>query len=129
MVNISWNDCVAYCEWLTGKNGNRVFRLPTEAEWEYACRGGTTSIYTHGDSHKKLIGKENVGDAALVLLLAREPPELNLINQAATWNDGFAFTAEVGSFKPNAFGLYDMHGNATEWVDDWYDEDKYVKGG
>lgn len=129
VVNVTWSDAVAFCEWLSGKDGAHTFRLPTEAEWEYAARGGTTTIYSHGESRTKLIGKENVADKSLVLVLAREPAELAVINQAAPWVDRFPFAAQVGSFKPNPFGLYDMHGNVTEWVEDWYDEEKYVKGG
>lgn len=128
VVNVTWDDCVAYCDWLTLKDEKRVFRLPTEAEWEYACRGGRTSNYGHGDGINSLIGKENVADKSIALVLAREPAELAVINQSVNWNDRFAFSAEVGSFKPNRFGLYDMHGNVAEWVEDWYDEDKYEKG-
>lgn len=127
VVNVSWNDCIAFCEWLSGEDGSRVFRLPTESEWEYSARGGTSSIYSHGDNRRRLVGKENLADQSIVSVLA--PEERNIIDQAAPWTDRYSFSAAVGSFKPNPFGLYDMHGNATEWVSDWYDEDTYVKAG
>ncbi len=105
-VNVSWNDAAAYCKWLCRKEGN-AYRLPTEAEWEYACRAGTTTRYASGDDPETLAKVGNVADAAAK---AKFP--------GWTWtikaNDGYVFTAPVGRFKPNAFGLYDMHGNAWQ---------------
>jgi len=131
---ISWNDAVAFCEWLSRKEG-RHYRLPTEAEWEYACRAGTSSRYHCGDDPEELVRYANTPDADRGALY---PP-----GQVATYDasgaktglripfpflkghDGFAWTAPVGSFRPNAFGLYDMHGNSWEWCSDWFSETYY----
>jgi sulfatase modifying factor 1 len=110
-INLSWNDAKAFCDWLSKKEG-KPYRLPTEAEWEYACRAGTTTRYHSGDDPETLAQVGNVVDAS-----ARGKfPEWSAIQG----DDGHAFTAPVGSFKPNAFGLYDMHGNALEWCEDWF---------
>jgi formylglycine-generating enzyme required for sulfatase activity len=118
VVNVSWNDAVAFCEWLSQKEGKH-YRLPTEAQWEYACRGGTRTRFATGDDEEGLLALGNVADAAF-----REAYD------GASWGakgrDGFPFTTPVGHFKPNAFGLYDMHGNAWEWCSDWYDEAYYA---
>jgi formylglycine-generating enzyme required for sulfatase activity len=100
---ISWFDAVAYCEALTERFGHK-FRIPTEAEWEYACRAGTRSAFSLGDllttDHANVDGKFIYGKAS----------------QGVTrWK-----TTPVGSFRPNAFGLFDMHGNVWEWCADWY---------
>jgi sulfatase modifying factor 1 len=117
VVNVSWNDAVAFCEWLSRKEG-KTYRLPTEAEWEYACRAGTATRYYHGDDPEGLAQVGNVADAT-----AKETfPDWEFPIAA---RDGYAFTAPVGKFKPNAFGLYDMHGNALEWCADWYAADYY----
>ncbi len=118
VVNISWNDAVEFCEWLSEKDGKHVFRLPTEAEWEYACRAGTTTCYLLADKPTSYKTRENVGDESLEELLRYKDQIFSLLNPAAPWNDGIPFTAKVGSFKPNSFGLYDMYGNVCEWVDD-----------
>jgi formylglycine-generating enzyme required for sulfatase activity len=118
VVNVSWNDAVAFCEWLSAKEG-KTYRLPTEAEWEYACRAGTTTRYYNGDDEEKLVEVGNVADATLK---AKFPNAKNTINAS----DGYAFTSPVGKFKPNAFGLYDMHGNAYQWCADWYNRDYYA---
>ena len=119
VVNVSWNDAVEFCKWLSRKEG-KTYRLPTEAEWEYACRAGTTTRYYNGDDPETLA---KVGNVADVTAKARFPDWKGTIKAS----DGYVFTAPVGQFKPNAFGLYDMHGNAWEWCADWYGEDYYGK--
>jgi formylglycine-generating enzyme required for sulfatase activity len=119
VVNVSWNDAVEFCKWLSRKEEN-TYRVPTEAEWEYACRAGTTTRYHHGDDSEGLVAVGNVADATAK---AKFPNW--------TWTikarDGYVFTAPVGQYKPNAFGLYDMHGNAWQWCADWCGTDYYAK--
>jgi formylglycine-generating enzyme required for sulfatase activity len=118
VVNVSWNDAVAFCQWLSKKEG-KTYRLPTEAEWEYACRAGTTTRYSSGDDPETLATVGNVADATLG---AKFPGRAHIIKAS----DGYAFTSPVGSFKPNAFGLYDMHGNAWQWCADRYGAEYYA---
>jgi formylglycine-generating enzyme len=119
VLNVSWNDAVAFCKWLSKKEG-KTYRLPTEAEWEYACRAGTTTRYYSGDDPEKLAKVANVSDATAK---AKFPDWERTIKSS----DGYVFTSPVGQFKPNDFGLYDMHGNASQWCADWYGEDYYGK--
>jgi formylglycine-generating enzyme required for sulfatase activity len=121
VVNVSWNDAVAFCKWVSGKEG-KTYQLPTEAQWEYACRAGTTSRYHSGDDPETLAKVANVADATAKGKLP-DPWPWNQDRIKAS--DGYVFTAPVGQFKPNAFGLYDMHGNAAQWCADWYGEDYY----
>jgi len=104
--NVSWEEAVEFCKKLSDlpeeKQAGRVYRLPTEAEWEYACRAGNTTAFSFGESSKSL------GDYAWFFE-----------------NSWFA-SHPVGQKKPNNWGLYDMHGNVWEWCSDWYDE--YPKG-
>src|SRR5262249_49726290 len=106
VVNVSLNDAQAFCEWLSTKESKR-YRLPKDSEWEYAARAGSTAAYYFGDDSEKLAEFENVADAS-----ARKTfPNWKTINA----DDGFTFTAPVGSFRPNPFGLYDMLGNVRQW--------------
>ena len=119
VVNVSWNDAKAFCEWLSKKE-KKTYRLPTEAEWEYACRAGTTTRYSSGDDPETLAKVGNVADATAK---SQFPDWTGTIKAS----DGYVFTSPVGSFQPNAFGLYDMHGNPWQWCADWYDESYYAK--
>lgn len=96
VVCVSWEDATAYCRWLSEKTG-RHFRLPTEAEWEYACRAGTYTLFYTGDG----LGSP---------MWRNQQTERNLKKVDLT----------VGKTPANAFGLYDMHGNVEEWCQDWY---------
>ena len=113
---ISWNDAQAYIKWLKEKTGKK-YRLPSEAEWEYAARAGTTSTYYWGDDEIKSCSYANVSDSTW------GPFFLAAWSNALGCSDGYFFAAPVGSFLPNAFGLYDMIGNVAEWVEDCWNAD------
>ena len=98
-VNVSWHDARRYAAWLTEQTGAQ-YRLPSEAEWEYAARAGTTTKYHWGDG----VGRNRA----------------NCDGCRSRWDD--MRTAPVGSFEPNRFRLHDMHGNAFEWVEDCWNE-------
>ncbi len=119
VVEVTWNDAVAFCEWLSKKEGQH-YRLPTEAEWEYACRAGTTTRYWSGDDPEELVKIANLYDASS----AKVFPEWEKFRLKG--DDGYAFTAPVGHFKPNPFGLYDMHGNVWQWVSDFHGDDYFA---
>ena len=111
---VNWNDAQAYAKWLSRKTGNN-YHLPTEAEWEYSARGNTSRARYWGDNPDDACGYANVADQT-----ARAQ-----IHGASSWStfnctDGFAYTAPMGSFKANAFGLFDMLGNVWEWTEDSY---------
>ena len=104
VVCVTWNDAEAFCGWLSLQE-NRKYRLPTEAEWEYACRGGLATTFGHGESLSSLDANFN-GNVPW--------------GPAAVPGPYRARTAPVGSFRPNPFGIHDMHGNVTEWCADYY---------
>jgi len=104
VVFVSWNDAAKFCEWLSKKEG-KPYRLPTEAEWEYACRAGTTTPYSTGDALPKEYQK-NVGEI--------------WFPDRARSSGGQPVPLAVGQTPPNPWGLYDMHGNVEEWCADWY---------
>ncbi|MFM8187400.1 MAG: formylglycine-generating enzyme family protein [Pirellula sp.] len=98
--NVSWYQAYAFCHFLSGipdeKQAGRVYRLPTEAQWEYACRAGSTTAFSFGD-------------------------DVTMLDHAGWYGRNSAGrTAQVGQKSPNAWGLYDMHGNVFEWCRDWY---------
>lgn len=102
VVSVSWFDAVKYCEWLSGVSG-RKYRLPTEAEWERAARGGIEGkVFPWGD----------------------DPPE-SLANYAERWKTG---PEQIRRSSPNGFGLYDICQNVHEWCSDWYQPDYYASG-
>jgi len=116
---LSWDDAKAYLVWLSGKTGSR-YRLPTEAEWEYAARAGTTGRFHFGDNEADYCRYGNGVDATA---LSDVPGAKEKGWDALPCRDGHAFTAPVGSFAPNAFGLHDTHGNVFEWVEDCWNDD------
>ena len=119
VVCVSWNDGKKFMDWLRTEYGVAA-AFPTEAEFEYANRGGTTTFYFTGDRIESLNGYANFGDASL----KRKNPKWNW--PTTQFDDGYAFTSPVASYKPNPFGLYDMTGNAFEWCRDWYDAKFYL---
>ena len=111
VVCVSWDDAQAYVSWLSAKTGH-VYRLPTEAEWEYAARAGTTTARYGSDNPAEFCRYTNVGD----LDYFEQHPGDSGVNRAC--RDGYAFTSPVGSFPPNQYGLYDMLGNVMNWTED-----------
>lgn len=112
VVNVTWNDAQAMVRWLTQQERRR-YRLPTEAEWEYACRG------SGNPAPGSLQGQANVFDADTATLW----PQWS--QRAFPFRDGYVFTAPAGALAPNAFGLHDMVGNVWEWTADWYGQNYY----
>ena len=100
VINVSWYDTQKYIKWLNESSDTQSYRLPSEKEWEYACRSGSDTKWCFGDDESKL--------------------------EDYAWyeENSDSKTHPVGELKPNDFGLYDMHGNVWEWCEDWYDSDK-----
>jgi len=115
VVCVSWNDAKAYVAWLSKSTG-KTYRLLAEAEWEYIARAGATTRYHFGNNETELCEFANGAD--------RSAREAGLPD---TWdylrcNDGHVYTSPVGSFRPNAFGIFDVIGNVWEWTEDCYAE-------
>ncbi len=96
VVNVSWNDAVKFCKWLSEKEGKN-YRLPTEAEWEYACRAGTRTAFSTGDTLSGVYYRSQKNDWKFEKI-----------------------SLKVASTPANSWGLHDMHGNVEEWCSDWY---------
>jgi len=128
VCEITWEEATAFCDWLT-ENTDHTYRLPTEAEWEYACRAGTETVRFWGDDDPDIGRYANVLDesAATVFGPAIRSREENVpgVDPFIATKDGFVVSAPVGSFKPNAFGLHDTIGNAIEYCLDWHDPAYY----
>jgi formylglycine-generating enzyme required for sulfatase activity len=114
---MSYEDAQAYIRWLSQRSG-RTYRLPSEAEWEYAARAGTTSARFWGDGPGEACQYANVADVTK----AEQHGWRATLDTVHLCRTGHAVTAPVASFAPNRFGLYDMLGNAWQWVEDcWHD--------
>ncbi|MCL6502112.1 MAG: formylglycine-generating enzyme family protein [Pirellulales bacterium] len=117
--NVTWEEAAEFCRRLSElpaeKEAGRVYRLPTEAEWEYACRAGTTTPFNVGES---LASTQANFDGNYPYL--KQEDVYKGVDPATLKGPFLRRTTTVGSYPPNAFGLYDMHGNVWEWCADWY---------
>ena len=119
VINVSWDEAKKYVDWLSLMTG-KEYRLLFEAEWEYAARAGTTTAYSFGDDYppsKRICEYANFADAALGRAVKAQGANIQTLDIC---DDGHDTPAQVGSYKPNAFGLYDMHGNVFQWTADCY---------
>jgi len=116
VTNVTWFDAVEFCKWLSRKE-KVVYQLPSEAQWEYACRAGSTGMYYNGNDTAEVTKIANIADTSLYKQLGRKTNR--------TLFDGSVFTNEVGQYLPNDFGLHDMCGNVSEWCSDWYQRRYY----
>ncbi|MCL5098409.1 MAG: SUMF1/EgtB/PvdO family nonheme iron enzyme [Candidatus Omnitrophica bacterium] len=126
VVRISWQQAMAFCDWLSSKTGLN-FTLPTEAQWEYACRAGTATPFYYGDTDTDFSKFANLADLTIREFVCHtykkeREPWLNAskyddwIPRDARFNDGGFLSDQIGGYRPNAWGLYDMHGNVAEWT-------------
>lgn len=115
VLNVTWNDATAYATWLSQRTGKR-YRLPSEAEFEYALRAGSQTRFWWGDGDPKTVVANVTGDGD------RSPGKRSWGRAFARYNDGFWGPAPVKSYPPNPFGIHDLDGNLSEWVEDcWHD--------
>jgi formylglycine-generating enzyme required for sulfatase activity len=127
VVEVSHDDAVKYAAWLSAQDRTHVYRLPTEVEWEYACRAGTRTRRWWGDEDVGAKGNASVTDPISVdryrgVDSSRFPAPSSA---AFSFDDGFRVTAPVATFAPNPWGLYDMLGNVSEVCADWLDYEYY----
>lgn len=116
VVCINWDDAKAYANWVSKKSG-KAYRLPTEAEWEFAARGRSISARYWGDNPDESCAYANTADKT-----AQEKIQGTISWVVHICMDGYAYTSPVGKFKANGFGIFDMLGNALEWTEDVYAE-------
>lgn len=135
-LRVSWEQAMAFCRWLSARTG-KTFTLPTEAQWEYACRAGSDTPLYYGDLDTDFAAWANMADLSF-----SDPEKGNYVGITGglehavlegsalgdrRFDDGFVVSAPVGRFRPNAWGLYDMHGNAAEWTRTTYGAYPYVR--
>jgi formylglycine-generating enzyme required for sulfatase activity len=113
VTNVTWNEATAFCNWFSKKEG-KTYRLPTEAEWEYACRAGTTTVFNTGDHLPDGFQKWRFNDSRI----ERYFKAAKLSKEYRDWPKKAPL--QVGQTAVNAWGLFDMHGNVGEWCADWY---------
>lgn len=113
VVCVSWDDAQAYVQWLNQVDAGKNYHLPTEAEWEYAARGGNQkNAYPWGQDSAQMCTYANVAD--------QTAKKTYNWTDAANCDDGYLYTAPVGQFQTKSYGLADMHGNVWEWTQDCY---------
>jgi formylglycine-generating enzyme required for sulfatase activity len=129
VVRISWKEAMAFCRWLSDKIGQKV-SLPTEAQWEWACRAGTDSPLYYGDLDTDFSEFGNMADFTMRDLAydARDQYPPDLVPRDSRFNDKNLVTTNVGSYRPNPWGLHDMHGNVWEWTRSTYQPYPYRPG-
>jgi len=129
VVRVSWDEATAFCRWLSERTGE-AFTLPTDAQWEYACRAGAATPFSYGGFDTDFAPHANLGDIRLREFARNTYIQVNLLenpNRYDDWipkderfDDGVMVAAEIGHYAPNAWGLHDMHGNACEWTSSEY---------
>jgi formylglycine-generating enzyme required for sulfatase activity len=120
VVRVTWQEAMEFCDWLSEKTG-KTFTLPTEAQWEWACRAGSDEAFGFGDADVSFHQWANLADISMAKFWIGEDGPLQMVQPA--WmirrndvNDRVQVTSPIGKYRPNVWGLYDMHGNAAEWT-------------
>jgi formylglycine-generating enzyme required for sulfatase activity len=129
VVRVNWTQAMAFCRWLSHETGERI-TLPTEAQWEFACRAGSDRPFSFGGLDDDFSRFANMADVNIRRLVydARDQYSPDLTPRDARFDDGRLVTANVGDYQSNAWGLHDMHGNAWEWTRSLYRPYPYQDG-